>query len=258
VSDQARRADALRALHVPGDPLVLVNAWDVASARTVAAHPACRAVATGSAGVAGSLGWGDGEQMPVAEALAAVGRIARAVDLPLTADLEAGYGDAGATAAGAIAAGAVGMNLEDADHAGGPGALVDLDAHAAAVARAVAAGAAAGVGVVVNARTDVFLRDVGDPGQRVALAAARLNAYLAAGAVCGFAPGVTDPVAVGELVRAVDGPVSVLAAPGAPSVAELAALGVARISLGSRPFRAALAATAAYAAEVHEHGTWPA
>ena len=257
MSAQAQRADALRALHVPGDPLVLVNAWDVASAQTVAAHPACRAVATGSAGVAASLGYGDQEQMPVAEALAAVGRIARAIDLPLTADLEAGYGDAGATAAGAIAAGAVGMNLEDADHAGAAGAIVPVDAHAAAVAQAVAAGAAVGVGLVVNARTDVFLREVGPAGDRVALAAERLNAYLAAGAVCGFAPGLTDPDAIGELVRAVDGPVSVLARPGSPGVAELAALGVARISVGPFPFRAALATTAAYAAGAYEHGRWP-
>lgn len=257
MSTQAQRADTLRALHVPGDPLVLVNAWDVASARAVAAHPACRAVATGSAGVAASLGWDDGEQMPVDEALAAVRRIAAAVDLPLTADLEAGYGDAAATAAGAIAAGAVGMNLEDADHAAGPRALVDPDVHAAAVARVVAAGQAAGVGVVVNARSDVFLREVGAPEHRVALAAERLNAYLAAGAACGFAPGLIDPDAIAALVRAVDGPVSVLARPGAPSVAQLAALGVARISVGSHPFRWVLAATARYAAEVHERGTWP-
>lgn len=258
MSGRAARADALRALHVPGAPLVLVNAWDVASARTVAAHPACRAVATGSAGVAASLGYGDGEQMPVAEALAAVGRIADAVDLPLTADLEAGYGDAGAAAAGAIAAGAVGMNLEDADHAGAPGTLVAVAAHATAVGRAVAAGGDAGVAVVVNARTDVFLREVGRPRDRVARAAERLNAYLGAGAACGFAPGLVEPDAIAELVRAVDGPVSVLAGAGAPGVTELAALGVARISLGSSPFRAALAATAAYAAEVYERGSWPA
>jgi len=258
MSTQAQRADALRALHVPGDPLVLVNAWDVASARAVAAHPACRAVATGSAGVAASLGWPDGEQMPVDEALAAVRRIAAAVDLPLTADLEAGYGDVAATTAGAIAAGAVGMNLEDADHAAGPGALVEPEAHAAAVAQAVAAGAAAGVGIVVNARTDVFLREVGAPEHRVALAAERLNAYLAAGAACGFAPGLADPDVIAALVRAVDGPVSVLARPGGPGVPQLAAAGVARISLGSYPFRWAMAGTARYATEVHEQGTLPA
>src|SRR4051812_24273 len=148
------KADALRALHVPGDPVVLVNVWDAASARVVASAPGCAAIATASWAIAAAHGFGDGEQIPRDEMIAAVGLIARSVELPVTADLERGYADAGETIALAIEAGAVGCNLEDSD----PGdTLRPTSEHAARVAAARANGEELRVPVVINARTDVFI-----------------------------------------------------------------------------------------------------
>src|SRR3954452_3755378 len=168
------RAEELRRLHEAAELLVLPNVWDAASARTVAALPTCRALATPSAGIAAAHGMLDGE-MGVEAMSAAVGRIAAAVELPVSADLEDGYGDAGATVAAAIEAGAVGCNLED--RCGDPAE------HAERVAAARAAGEAAGVPVVINARTDVFVRGGGDVDDAIA----RGCAYLEAGADCVFA-----------------------------------------------------------------------
>ena len=237
----SHKADELRRLHGGPAPLLLANVWDAASARAVAAHPGCRAIATSSAAAARSLGWEDGERTPPERILDAVGRIAAAVDVPVTADLEAGYGDPVGTARAAWEAGAVGMNLED-----GNGAR-------AAHAERVAAVKAAVPELVLNARTDVFL-----PGGSGELddAAARLNAYLDAGADCAFAIGVVDRETIAELVRRVRGPLNVLATRASPTVGELGALGVRRISLGSGLHRAALAAVSAAAAELLEHGTY--
>jgi 2-methylisocitrate lyase-like PEP mutase family enzyme len=257
MTSQAQKAGALRALHVPGDPLVLVNVWDAASAGAVAALPGVRALATASHAIADVLGYEDGEQTPLDEMIAAVGRIAGAVDLPLTADLEGGYGDAADTMVRAIAVGAVGLNLEDTDHAAGAKTLVPQAAHAAAVAAVRAAGDAVGVAVVINARTDVFLRGVGDDDDaRLTLAAERGNAYLAAGADCIFVPGVRAIDTITAVVRAIEGPVSVIAGPGSPGVAELAAAGVARISTGPYPHIAAIAALTAAATQVYEEGSF--
>ena len=167
------QADRLRALH-QGPLLVLPNAWDVASARAFAELPGCRAIATSSGAVARSLGYEDGEGTPRDEMLRAVGRIVAAVELPVTADLEAGYGDPVGTAVAALEVGAVGMNLEDSRS----GAMVPVDEQVAII-RAVRAAAPE---LVLNARVDLFLRSAGG----VAEAVERGNAYLAAGADCVF------------------------------------------------------------------------
>lgn len=220
---------------------MLANVWDVASARAVAAVPGCRAIATSSAACARSLGWEDGEQIPPEEMLAAVARIARAVELPVTADLEAGYGDAVATARAAWEVGVVGMNLEDGN--GAP------DEHARRVA-AVREGVPE---LVLNARTDVFLP--GGSGS-VEDAVDRANAYLRAGADCAFVIGVTDRDTIARLAQEIEGPLNVLALPPSPPVAELAALGVRRISLGSGLHHKSLAATRAAAEELYDRGTY--
>jgi 2-methylisocitrate lyase-like PEP mutase family enzyme len=212
----------------------------VASALAVARHPACRALATTSAGVARSLGWEDGERIPAERMLDAVARIAAAVELPLTADLEAGYGDPVATARAAWEAGAVGLNLEDRNDPAGE------------QCERIAAVRAAVPELVVNARTDVFLDGSRDPDEAIE----RANAYLAAGADCAFAIGVADGLTIGRLAGAVAGPLNVLATTASPAVEELARLGVRRISLGSGLHRASLDAVEAGAAELFEHGTY--
>jgi 2-methylisocitrate lyase-like PEP mutase family enzyme len=213
-------AAALRALHVPGDPLVLPNAWDAATARLVerAGFPA---VATTSHGVADALGYADHEQTPPDEMLAAVARIARAVGVPVSADLEAGYGlDDAELAQRVLAAGAVGLNLEDSDHAHAP-ALVPADRHAARIARIKDA-----ADLVVNARIDVHLR-----GGETSEALARARRYRDAGADCVYPIGVTDEATIAAFCE-LGFPVNALLRPGAPPIARLAQLGVARISLG--------------------------
>ena len=206
----------------------------------VARHPACRALATTSAGVARSLGWEDGERIPAERMLDAVARIAAAVELPVTADLEAGYGDPVATARAAWEAGAVGLNLEDRND--------PLEAQC----ERIEAVRGAVPELVVNARTDVFLAGSGDPGEAIE----RANAYLAAGADCAFAIGLVDRPTIGRLAGAIEGPLNVLATAASPPVAELARLGVRRISLGSGLHRTSLAAAETGAPELFEHGTY--
>jgi 2-methylisocitrate lyase-like PEP mutase family enzyme len=221
--------DALRRLHVGPELLVLPNAWDAASARAFAAlgYPA---LATTSGGVAEALGYADGEATPPGEMLAAVGRIARAVEVPVSADLEAGYGLAAPElVAGVREAGAAGLNLEDTDPRSR--ALVDVDAQV----ERLGAVRAAGPELVLNARVDVFLR--GAPFEE---AVARGRAYLAAGADCVYPIGLEDLDALGALVAAVDGPVNVHVRPGWMPLAELAGLGVRRVSFGTSLCEAAL------------------
>lgn len=229
------QAEVLRAHHRAPSILVLPNAWDVASARELAALPGCRALATTSGGVARALGFEDGVQTPAEEMLRAVGRIADAVDIPVTADLERGYGDPVGTARAAWDLGIVGLNLEDSSG----GALVPLDAQVEAI-RAVKG---AVPGLVLNARVDVFVRGAGG----VEEAAERANAYLAAGADCTY-PILCPPEAVAPLVEAIAGPINVLLGPGMPSPAELERLGVARATFGSGLATAAYAEAARVAA----------
>lgn len=244
------RADALRALHVPGRPLVLPNAWDAVSARAVQAA-GFPAVATASAAIAESLGYDDGEQMPVDELFAAVARIARSVDVPVTADIESGYGRPPAELVERLlAAGAVGCNLEDTDHR--VGGLVDAVQQADRLAAFREAALRSGVAIVLNARVDVYAHDEpvldsnpdGDePGGqadaepernrlRQAEAVRRGQLYAASGADCIYPILVTDDATITALVHGIGAPLNIYAQPGAPSLPRLAALGVARVSYG--------------------------
>ncbi|MET8137935.1 isocitrate lyase/phosphoenolpyruvate mutase family protein [Streptomyces sp. NPDC005251] len=225
-------ARAFRALHVPGRPLVLPNAWDAASARIVEEAGAA-AVATTSAGLAWALGAADGDRLDREVALAAVARIAAAVGVPVSADIESGYAPnaqgVGDTVRAVLAAGAVGVNIEDALYGEGAGPLRPVDEQAERIAAVRAAADAADVPLFVNARIDTFLRGAGGREETLERAAA----FLAAGADGVFVPGTVDPATVKALVEGIDGPLNILVGPGAPSVGELAALGVARLSAGS-------------------------
>ncbi len=234
-----RLAERLRELHHGARPLLLANAWDVASARVVA-QSGFSAVATTSAGVAAALGYGDGEVMPAEVAFTAVARIAAAVTVPVTADLEAGYGlDPHEVIRRLLASGAVGLNYEDTDHR--RGGLVPADVQATRLGALRAAAGAAGVEVVINARTDPYLA-VAQPGPReLEEAIERGRRYREAGADCIYPIGALDEASIATLVAAIGGPVNVLAVPGGPSPVRLAELGVARISLGARLAREAMA-----------------
>jgi 2-methylisocitrate lyase-like PEP mutase family enzyme len=236
-SELAAGARALRALHRPGEPVVLRNAWDAASAKALAAG--APALATTSVGVAEALGYADGGRLPAELAFAALARIVAAAGVPVTADAEAGYGlSADALVDGVLGAGAVGANLEDTDHA--RGGLRDREEQAAFLAAVRAAAAARGVDLVLNARVDVHLRGGGlDDGL------ARARAYREAGADCVYPILCHDEAAIGAYVEAA-GIVNVHLHPQAPPLARLAALGVARASYGATLFRVALEAAASY------------
>jgi len=253
----ADKAELLRSLHRAPPILVLPNAWDAATARVFEAE-GFPAVATTSAGVAASLGYADGGAVPANEMIEAIARIARAVAVPVTADIENGYAAAPDAVADmvlrVIAAGAVGINLED--HMPGAPDLTDLTLQVDKIKAVVRAATIAGVHVVVNARTDVFLREIGEPASRVGVALERGKAYLDAGADCIFVPGVRDPATIRELAAGIAGPVNILAAPGTPPIAELERLGVARVSVGSGPMRASLALVRNVARELKARGTY--
>ena len=240
-ADLTRQAARLRELHRGETPLILPNAWDVASAVAIERGGAA-AIATTSSGVAESLGYPDGEAIPPDEMLAAVARIAAAVSVPVTADLEAGYGlAADEVVARLLEGGAVGLNLEDTDRAGGAARLSEIGAAAARIAGVREAADHAGVPVVINARVDSFLRGEGDPAQRLDDALARSRAYLDAGADCVYPIWLTDADAIGHLIRELNAPVNVLLRPGAPSIEVLAGIGVRRISVGGGLTRQAMA-----------------
>jgi 2-methylisocitrate lyase-like PEP mutase family enzyme len=236
----AARAATLRALHHAPEPLVLPNAWDAASARIVA-DAGFPAVATTSSGVAACLGWADGEQAPPVEMFAAIARIARVVAVPVTADIEGGYGlTAEELVARLLASGAVGCNIEDTDRSG-QGILRDPDAQAEYLAAVKRAGRAAGVDIVLNARIDVFVRQFGEPTERVTEAIRRARMYLDAGADCVYPIFVREEAAIAALVEGIPGPVNIFALPDGPSRTRLGELGVARISYAGRLHRAAIA-----------------
>ena len=236
-SDLTReKSQRLLALHTDPDLLVVVNVWDVASAKVVADLPGCRALATASHSIAASAGYPDGEAIPMTEMITAVGRIAAATDLPVSADLEAGYGDPGEAVRRALDVGVVGANLED-----------QMQPLAASVAAVTAAVSAAGdSGFVLNARTDAFLKaGARDPKDVLADAIERGRAYLDAGAACVFVPGKLDRPTVAALVEGLgDRRLSVIAVPGSLPLSELAELGVARVSFGPWTQRLALTALA--------------
>jgi 2-methylisocitrate lyase-like PEP mutase family enzyme len=245
MTELARRCGLLRSLHTPGTPLLLPNAWDAATARAVVAA-GFPVVATTSGGVAAALGYADHEQAPADEMLAAAARIARSVEVPVTVDAEAGYGMAPAELVAALSeAGAAGCNLEDTDHAAG--ALRDPAQHAEWLREVRARAAEAGYPLVINARVDSLAGAFSSGAGPEALAALvpdavqRANAYLDAGADCVYPIGLTEAAALRRFIAEVNGPVNVIRLPQAPSLPELAALGVARVSWAVLLYRDAIA-----------------
>ena len=239
---QAEKAAQLKKLHLGPKILVMANAWDVISARIVE-ETGFPAVATTSAGVAASLGFADGEHVSRDAMLEVVARIARAVRVPVTADMEAGYGlrpaDMAETARALIETGAVGLNLEDVTGED-ESSQVGLHLQVEKITAMREASASAGVPLVINARTDVYLMPIGPAETRFERTVERLRAYAQAGASCVFAPGVKDADTIARLVKAVEAPLNILMMPGVPGISELEKLGVARASIGSGLGRAAL------------------
>ena len=245
-------------MHSAEGVLLLANVWDVASARIVeqAGFPA---LATTSAGIAFASGYPDGQKIPPERMFAAVAQIAAAINVPLTADVESGYGPtpehAARTARSVIDAGAVGMNFEDAT--GDPASpLFDLSLQVERIRAIRETATKSGVALVLNARTDVYLLQVGEPSKRYDETMRRVSAFRDAGADCVFVPGLRDAPTIGHLVADVRCPVNILAVPGSPSVSELAGLGVKRISLGSGPMRAAMGFLRRLAGELKTQGTY--
>jgi 2-methylisocitrate lyase-like PEP mutase family enzyme len=242
VDEQKRHAARFAAAHRDGPIVVLPNAFDVATARVIARRSPV-AIGTTSAGIAWSLGYQDGELIARSEMLESAKRIVEAVDIGVTVDVEAGYGDspeeAAETAVGVIGIGAIGINLEDVGSPAGSfaGRLLPVERAAAKIAAVRAVADDAGIELVINARTDTF-REAGD---QVAHAIERGNAYLEAGAGCVFTPGIVDRESIARLVEALNGPLNVYATPATPSVGELGELGVRRVSVGCGPYQACLA-----------------
>jgi 2-methylisocitrate lyase-like PEP mutase family enzyme len=236
-SDLAERAGALRALHRPGAPLVLRNAWDAASAKALVGDAS--ALATTSVGVAEALGFDDGGHLPAELAFAALARIVAAVEVPVTADCEAGYGLAPAAFVdGLLGAGAVGCNLEDTDHA--TGALRDAAEQATYLAAVKAAGRERGVDFVLNARVDVHIR-----GGTLEDGLVRARAYREAGADCVYPIFCHEEEGIAAYVEAAT-VVNVAVHPSAPTIARMGELGVARASFGAGLFHVAMKAAASY------------
>jgi 2-methylisocitrate lyase-like PEP mutase family enzyme len=256
--NQAEKGRKFLELHTGPKILVLPNAWDVASAR-IFEEAGFPAIGTSSAGVAFSYGYPDGEKISREESLAVVRRIAQGVDVPVTADVEAGFGstpkEIAETARAVLAAGAVGMNLEDGVEEK-PDFIVDLNRQVETIHAVLEAAVGAGVPFVLNARTDIFLNGIGPAETRLARTIERLNAYHAAGAQSLFAPGVKDKDTIAQLARGVAGPLNILATVGTPPVAELQQLGVARVSLGSGPMRATLGFLARMARRLRDDGAF--
>jgi|SRR5881296_49417 len=255
---QRHKAEAFRALHTGPGILVLPNAWDVATARLIEAA-GFPAVATTSAGVAWALGYPDGERISRGEMLAVVRRMAASVRVPVTADVEAGYGStpeaAAETARGVIAAGAVGLNLEDGTN---ECRLLDSALHQDRIRATREAGAAAGVALVINARTDAFEVTQWSPAERFSAAVRRANGYRAAGADCVFVPHVSDRETIERLAREIEAPLNVIAGPPAPPIPELERLGVRRASLGPRITQAALGLVRRALTELRSRGSYDA
>jgi len=245
--------EKFRALHRAGNPLILANAWDAASAR-IAAAAGASAVATTSAGVAWCLGWPDGGALVRDEALAHLARVVRVVDVPVSADIEDGFGatpeEVASTVEGVRRTGAVGVNIEDAWH-GGPAPLRGIDDQCA---RLRAARRAAGTELFINARIDTYLRGSGDLTETVE----RANAFAEAGADGIFVPGASDAATIQALADALDRPLNILAGPGSLTVKELGELGVARVSLGSSVAEAAYTVAQRATVEALTTGTYTA
>lgn len=253
MTTQADKAELLRSLHQPGNPLIVTNVWDAITARTVAAAPGVRALATASHAVSFARGVPDGEGMSVDQALETARVVASAVDLPVSVDFERGYST---TLAGLeanierlVETGAVGLNLEDT---AASGALFSREDAAARVAAVRAAASRTGVPLVLNARSDGLAR-----GASFDEAVERANAYLAAGADCIFVLGLSTEQLVADAVAAIDGPISVFSGPTSVPLRRLAELGVARVSFGPGTLGLTLAHLQAAAAQLTALGDYP-
>jgi 2-methylisocitrate lyase-like PEP mutase family enzyme len=258
-TNQQEKAQRLRQLHHCAAILVLPNAWDAASARIfeTAGFPA---VGTTSAGVANSLGYADGQHIPREKMLFVIRRIAQTVRIPVTADIESGFGatveEVVETVHSVLEAGAVGINLEDSTK-GDEKRLVPISDQVARIQAVRALGEQMGVSLVINARTDAYLVPL-DPASRFEVTVERANAYLDAGADCAFPITVKDAETIGRLAQAIQGPINILAMSGVPPVRELERLGVKRVSMGSGLCRATMALTRHIAEELSSKGTYDA
>ena len=242
----------MRALHQGPDVLVLPNAWDCASAR-IFEEAGFSAIATTSAGVAFAQGYPDGQRIPGREMLEVVRRISACVQIPVTADLESGYENAAETAERLIASGAVGLNLEDLEN-GSEKNLVEIETQVRKIAEVRRVGVQRGVPVVINARTDVYLGQIGDLATRFERACERLQAYINAGADCVFIPGIDDENLIRRFAEALRFPINILAGAATPPVARLKELGIRRVSVGSGIARAAMGRTRHAAQELRSTG----
>jgi 2-methylisocitrate lyase-like PEP mutase family enzyme len=231
--EMTTKTEAFVALHRSGDPIIIFNIWDAGSAAAVA-RAGAKAIATGSWGVAGAQGFGDGEAFPLDLAIANTRRIVAATDLPVSVDLESGYGDVRASAQSILDAGAIGINLEDRI-IGETGLYSIADQSSRIVA-------AASTGIFVNARTDLFIKTPVDAHDAALVdqAVERAHAYAAAGAHSFFAPFLVDAGLIAMLCEKSPLPVNILVRPGCPTHVEMAKLGVARISHGHAPWAAAM------------------
>ncbi|WP_232376700.1 isocitrate lyase/PEP mutase family protein [Amycolatopsis aidingensis] len=251
------KALALRSLHEDGT-LVLPNAWDAGSAVMIA-EAGARAIATTSGGVAWSHGKPDGQRLSRNEMVGVIRAIAAAVDVPVTADIEGGYGpapeDVAATVSAVVAVGAAGINLEDSVAGGGP--LFTVAEQAARLRAAREAAARGGLAeLVINARTDVYLFGIGAPEGRLDDVLTRASAYAEAGADCLFVPGLLDLEVLTALADEAPLPLNAMAMPGGPGIAELSASGVRRISTGTAVAQAAYTLAGRAATEILEQGTY--
>ena len=251
------KAEAFDDLHHGSDILVLPNCWDAGSA-VVLAEAGFPAIATTSAGIAFSRGHADGQRISRAEMGAEVKRCVDAVPIPVSADMEGGYGpkpnDVAITVRQAIEAGAIGANIEDA--MGDPPALLDQTLCVERIQAGRAAADSIGVPFVINARTDVYLTERSTTPAMFDEAVRRCNAYRAAGARCTYVPGVADADLIGRLAAAIDGPLNILAGVDSPATAKMRDLGVARVSIGGSLARACLKLVATAAAELRDSGTY--
>lgn len=253
------RAARFRELNQAGR-LLLPNAWDAASAR-VFEEAGFPALGTTSAGIAYVEGYQDAEHITRDAMVRAIAKIARAVSIPVSADIEGGYGptagDVGETVDAVVDAGAVGINLEDANHYGGTSPLLGVDEQSERIAAARDVASRRGMSLVINARTDTFLLNLGaDLDDRVAITADRGAHYLQAGADLVFVPMLVNTSVIAQLVGRLPGPISVMALPEAPSAGDLFTAGVARVSIGQMGILAVLGTLKNIALELIQHGTW--
>jgi len=255
---QKERAARFREMHRAAPMLVLPNAWDAASARVIelAGFPA---IATTSAGVALALGFRDGQRMSRDLMIEAIGRIARVATCPVTADIEAGYGatipEVVETVKAVIATGAVGFNIEDS-RPGAGASLVDVGYQVELITALRELAAALDIPFVINARVDVYIRQIGEPESRFEQTVSRANAYLQAGADCVYPIGVLPGETIAQLVKAIDGPINIMGGPRQPPLAELERYGVARVSLASGVFYAMFGHLRAIAQDIRERGDY--